>query len=165
MVEVWLKIAQHSDKTCSELGRWMHLHHRLHMGPVKVWDFTSVEARVLGSLVLVLVDVAVGISDRGGGTAIGHELSKSDHVWSQVNQCLLVSLLENIARAWTEVATLVQQSQVSRELLKGEVGQDAIESRLQVLVLDVLLLNVGATSGIHDVDQMIPGHAVDIQSE
>lgn len=47
----------------SELSRWVHLHERLDVGPVVVWGFAGVQARVLCSLVLVLVDVAVLVAN------------------------------------------------------------------------------------------------------
>lgn len=150
---------------CSQLGRRAHLHDGLDVGVDELGDDAGVQARVLSSLELILVDIAVVVANSGGSVALGAELRQSDHLRTHVNQGLLVSLLDEISRASTKEATLVEWREVKLELLDGKVGKDSIEAPLEVGALDLLGLNIGPGMLVHDVDKMDAGHLVHFNCE
>ena len=67
------------------------------MSLIVAGDMALVHARVTGRLELVLIDVAVLVSNRGRNAVFRCQLSKRNGLRSQVNEVLLVSSLEELA--------------------------------------------------------------------
>ena len=86
----------------SEFGHGDCIHHRLDMSLIVAGDMALVHARVAGCLELVLIDVAVLVSDRGRDTVLGCELGKRNDLRSQVNEVLFVGSLHELARSRAE---------------------------------------------------------------
>ena len=150
----------------SEFGGGEHLHHGLDMRVVKLWHFSFVEAGSLCGLELTLVDVAVVVSNRRDKTSINWiEFRKTNHIWSQIGQILLVSSFEEVVGAGPEESSLVERHRVEAQLLQGEVRETPHEGSPDVLVFDQPGLEHVAGTLKHDVDQVVPGHRVDIKSE
>ena len=125
----------------------------------------GVQTRVLRSLELILVDVAVVVANGGRGVALGAQLGQWDHLRAHVEQSLLVGLLDEVSRANSEEAALVERREVGLELLDGKVGEDGVKASLEVGALDVLGLNVGPGVLVHDVDEVDAGHLVHFDGE
>ena len=138
----------------------MHVHDRLHVSMVELRDRSSVQARVLRSLELVLVDVAVEIADGGGNGSFRNQLANGDHLGTQVNKCLGISSLEKIARPSTEESCFVEGNRVQEELLEAKVGQERHECLGDVCVLEVTLRDLCLGCLIHNVDQVQLCHSV-----
>ena len=67
------------------------------MSLIVAWDMALVHARVASRLELVLIDVAVLVSDRGRNAVLRCKFSKRNNLRSQVNEILLVRSLKKLA--------------------------------------------------------------------
>lgn len=90
---------------------------------IQLWHIAwlHVQTALLGCLVLAFVDVTVLIANGCGMRAKGWDLAESNHLWPQIVQCLLMSLLEKLSGVSAKETTLIKGHHIRLELLDGEI--------------------------------------------
>ncbi len=93
------------------------------MRMIQLWHIAwlHVQTALLGCLVLVFVNVAILIANGRGKRTKGWDFTETNHLWPQIIQCLLVSLLEKLSGVSTEETTLIKWHHIRLELLDREI--------------------------------------------
>lgn len=149
----------------SELGSRVESHDRLDVRVDELGNTVPVQARVLSSLKLILVNVTIVVADCRGHESFGHELREGDHLRAHVNQSLLVGVLDELGGAGAKESSLVERTQVELELLEAEVSELGHHDLLEVGTAQVLRVDILAGAFVNDVDQVSASHFIDLNRE
>ena len=106
----------------------------------EIWHDCLVHTTVLGSLELLLINVAVGIADGGRheSRTLWEDFDEGDHLWAHQAEHVLVAISKQTSGALTEEASFVQGLRAKQKLLECENLAASLQVDLNLRVFDSL---------------------------